>query len=100
MEKGTDRGPAHPPTTDPPGQAPNGPPQEVTITIDGREFTVDQGEYTAAELLGLAGLDPEGYDLAELHGNRPEPKRYADADTVRVQPGDRFVTIRDRAAVA
>lgn len=76
------------------------PKEPATFTIDGREFPLNEREYTAAELLGLAGLDPEGYDLAELHGNRPEPKRYADADTVRVQPGDRFVTIRDRAAVA
>ena len=55
---------------------------------------------TAARLLELAGLDPHGYDLGELHGNDPKPKRYADDAPVRVKKGDRFVSIRERAAVA
>jgi len=72
----------------------------IEFTIDGRPFTVTDPDQTAAALLRLAGLDPCGYDLGELHGNRPEPKRYADAQRVRVQNGDRFVSIRERAAVA
>lgn len=72
----------------------------INFTIDGRPFTVTEPDQTAAALLELAGLDPNGYDLGELHGNNPQPKRYSDDDKVRVQKGDRFVSIRERAAVA
>lgn len=76
------------------------PERTIDFTIDGRLFTVTDPEQTAAALLRLAGLDPEGYDLGELHGSSPQPKRYADNQKVRVQKGDRYVSIRERAAVA
>ena len=75
-------------------------PRSITFTIDGRPFTVRDPKQTAAGLLQLAGLDPGGYDLGELHGNNPVPKRYDDDRVIRVQNGDRFVSIRERAAVA
>lgn len=74
--------------------------REIEFTIDGRAFSVTDVAQTAASLLRLAGLDPCGYDLGEIHGNRPEPKRYADDQKIRVQNGDRFVSIREHAAVA
>jgi len=74
--------------------------REVEFTIDGRRFAISDPNQTAAALLRLAGLDPDGYDLGELHGQNPRPKRYQDNDKVRVQMGDRFVSIRERAAVA
>jgi hypothetical protein len=76
------------------------PDRPIGFTIDGRPFTVNQPNQTAAALLELAGLNPSGYDLGELHGNDPQPKRYADDQSVHVQRGDRFVSIRERAAVA
>lgn len=79
------------------GGKPQGP---IEFTIDGQPFTTQDPDQTAAALIQLAGLDPNGYDLGELHGNNPEPKRYADDQKVRVQNGDRFVSIRERAAVA
>lgn len=76
------------------------PERPITFTIDGRPFTITDPSQTAASLLQLAGLDPNGYDLGELHGKDPVPKRYADDHKIRVQNGDRFVSIRERAAVA
>lgn len=75
-------------------------PQPIKFTIDGRPFTINDPRQTAAALLHLAGLDPNGYDLGELDGNNPVPRTYDDNDPVRVQPGDRFVSIRQQAAVA
>lgn len=72
----------------------------VTFTIDGRPFTVDDRKQTAAGLLGLAGLDPAGYDLGEVRPGNPEPKRFKDDQPVNIKDGDRFVSIRERAEVA
>lgn len=72
----------------------------ISFSIDGRAFTITDPKQTAGGLLHLAGLDPNGYDLGELHGNNPKPKVYDDSDTLHVQNGDRFVSIRQRAAVA
>lgn len=79
---------------------PTSPEQPIDFTIDGRPFTIKDPEQTAAALLELAGLDPSGYDLGELHGSNPRPRRYTDNQRVRVQKGDRFVSIRERATVA
>jgi hypothetical protein len=76
------------------------PGRPITFTIDGRPFRVTHPSQTAALLLQLAGLDPAGYDLGELHGKDPVPKRYEDDHEIRVKHGDRFVSIRERAAVA
>lgn len=76
------------------------PERSIEFTIDGRPFTVTDPDQTVAGLLQLAGLDPNGYDLGELHGNNPKPKMYEDGEEVHVQKGDRFVSVRERAAVA
>lgn len=75
-------------------------PKAVKFTIDGRPFTVSEAKQEAASLLRLAGLDPTGYDLAEIRPGHSEPKRYEDNDVVHVQDGDKFVTIRQSAEVA
>jgi hypothetical protein len=72
----------------------------VSFTIDGREFTIDDPHQTADALLRLAGLDPNGYDLAEIRSGGAEPKRYKDDQPVHVKDGDKFVSIRERAEVA
>lgn len=77
-----------------------GPANPIVITIDGREFRIENPNQTAAALLELAGLSASGYDLGELHGGNPKPKLYSDDAKVRVQDGDRFVSIRESASVA
>ena len=72
----------------------------ISFTIDGRAFELTDPNQTAGSLLQLAGLDANGYDLGQLHGNDPKPKLYEDHDRIHVHPGDRFVSIRERAAVA
>lgn len=82
-------------------QNPKGKPEQpIEFTIDGRTFTTTEPHQTAAALLQLTGLDPNGHDLAEFHGNQRTPKRFKDDQKVRVQDGDRFVSIRERATVA
>ena len=72
----------------------------VHFTIDGRPFSTDQPDQTAGELLALAGLDAEGYDLGEIQPGQPEPKVFEDAQPVHIHEGERFVSIRERAEVA
>ena len=75
-------------------------PRTISFTIDGRPYVTADDEQTARELLLLAGLDPSGYDLAEIHGNSPKPKRFADDDVVHIKEGSKFISIRQRAEVA
>jgi hypothetical protein len=81
------------------GQGDGGrPPKTQTIRIDGQRFTTDEEQLTAAELLRLAGLDPERYDLAAIeHG---KTTRYEDEDRITLHDGDKFVSIRQEASVA
>lgn len=75
-------------------------PKTVKFTIDGRPFTTSDTKQPAADLLRLAGLEPNGYDLAEIRPGHAEPKRYEDDDIVHIENGDKFVTIRQSAEVA
>lgn len=72
----------------------------ATFTVDGRPFTTDVVKQQAEAILRLAGLDPAGYDLAEVRPGGAQPKKYADADEVHIKDGDAFVTIRQSAEVA
>lgn len=73
---------------------------EVPITIDGRRYEVEQGRHlTAADLLRLAGLDPAGYDLAEVLGHG-DLRTFGDDDVVDVRPDEKFVSVRQVAPVA
>lgn len=75
-------------------------PKAVKFTIDGRPYVTSDNKQTASELLRLAGLDPSGYDLAELRQGEAKPKRFDDDDTVHIKDGARFISIRQRADVA
>ncbi len=75
-------------------------PREVRFTIDGRRFSTTDRKQPAAALLRLAGLDPACYDLAEIRRRCDEPRRYSDDQIVRIDDGDKFVTIRQCAQVA
>ena len=72
---------------------------KVDFTIDGRAFSIFDRKQAPGDLLQLAGLDPCGYDLARVRDGRP-PKRFSDDDRIRVSSGDKFVSVRERAAVA
>lgn len=74
--------------------------RSVKFTIDGRPFVADDAKQKASALLRLAGLDPTGYDLAEIRPGHAEPKRFADDEVVHIHDGDKFVTIRQSAEVA
>lgn len=75
-------------------------PKPVKFTIDGRPFSTTDSKQEASALLRLAGLDPAGYDLAEVRSGHAEPKRFDDSDIVHIKDGDKFVTIRQSAEVA
>lgn len=74
-------------------------PKTVKFTIDGRPYTTQDDRQPAADLLRLAGLDPAGYDLAEV---RPggKPHEFRDDQTVHIRDGAKFVSVRQRAEVA
>lgn len=74
--------------------------ETVDFTIDGRPFSTDQRQQTAGALLVLAGLDPESYDLGEIHPGDPEPKLFEPGQLVHLHEGEKFVSVRERAEVA
>ena len=74
--------------------------RSISFTVDGQTFQVDEAKQLVADILGLAGLDPSGYNLGEIRGGRPEPKLLRDDDRITVQDGDEFVSIREDAPVA
>ena len=75
--------------------------RNIPFTIDGQPFTTDDTSQRASELLSLAGLDPNIFDLAELVGKeRPETKRFADNEIVSIVKDARFISIRQSAPVA
>lgn len=75
--------------------------REIPFTIDGVEYKTSELNQKASDLLQLAGLDPARYDLGELRGkDRPETKRYDDDEPVEITKDARFVSIREKAAVA
>lgn len=71
----------------------------VKYTIDGRPFRGPRKQ-KAAKLLRQAGLKPDGYDLAEIDCAGNEPHQFEDDEIVCIDPGDRFVSVREQATVA
>jgi len=72
----------------------------VEYTLDGRLYSTTERRQPAAALMRTGGVDPSRFDLGELVGHRPEPKRYSDDEIVEIHDGARFVSIRQRADVA
>lgn len=73
------------------------PPHEIKFEIDGKTYTTTNREQPAKDLITLAGLDPAQYDLAQVKGDHEKP--YADTDLVKIDPNDKFVTVRVSAPV-
>ena len=77
------------------------PRRSIPFTIDGQPFTTDDVSQKASDLLLLAGLNPDLYDLGEIRGkDRPETKRFDDEEVVEIQKDAKFVSIRQTADVA
>ena len=73
--------------------------EKIHITIDGRLFTLDHREYTAAELLDLAGLPASGYDLTRV-GEHGKVETFSGNEVVHVKDGDVFVSVNRQGTVA
>lgn len=76
------------------------PNKKIRFTIDGRPYATDDARQRAADLLRLAGLDPAGYDLAELQPGAHKPHEFTDDEQVDIRDHAKFVSIRQRAEVA
>lgn len=75
--------------------------RRIPFTIDGQPYATDQRRQPASALLQLAGLDPATFDLGELVGReRPQTKRFADDEIVKIDNNARFISIRQSAQVA
>lgn len=74
--------------------------QEIPFSIDGESYTTRERRQPAADILRLAGLDPNLFDLGEVRGRGSATRRYTDDDIVTIRRGARFVSIRERADVA
>jgi hypothetical protein len=75
-------------------------PTTVKFTIDGLSYTTQDERQPASDLLRLAGLDPAGYDLAEVRPGGGKPHEYRDEHEVHIRDGAKFVSVRQRAEVA
>lgn len=72
---------------------PNKPPKQIQITVNGVELTIDDGEYTGAQIKEL-GHVPAGETLYLKHGNGKEDP-IADTDIVKVHPDMVFESAPD-----
>ncbi len=69
------------------------PPKKITIEINGTEVSIDDGEYTGAELK-VFGNVPATETLFLKHGNGKED-RIADDQVVKVHPNMKFESSPD-----
>jgi hypothetical protein len=64
----------------------------VSFTLDGVEYTVEDRRQRAADVLGLAGLDPADYDLLRVVGKGKE-QRFRDEEEVQLVPGGQYLSL-------
>ena len=74
--------------------------EQIQFALDGRPLVTTEKRLSAAAVLRLGGLDPAGYDLAEVRPGHAEVKRFTDDQTLEVKSGDAYVSIRQNAPVA
>ena len=65
----------------------------VAFTIDGVEYTSEQRQLTAAELLELAQVDASSHDLARIVGQGKVEKKFRDDELVQLTPRATFVSV-------
>lgn len=73
--------------------------QKIHFAIDGESYETYDNTQTAAALLRLAGVDPDGYDLARILPSGGTEKFRGD-EIVALQNGDDFVTAKHVGGVA
>lgn len=73
--------------------------RNMTITIDSKQYEVQDDDWEARALLLLAGLDPVEYDLAQIKPNGTL-KRFKDRQIVKVEDGDEFESVKQDGPVA
>jgi hypothetical protein len=67
--------------------------EHVVIFIDQQQFKLENRDYTARELLELAGEDPAETTLVLRHGN--DLTKFDPTDTVGVRNGMHFVVFHN-----
>ena len=63
----------------------------ASIEIDDEEYEVPRGDNLVETLIRITGQDPAVTDLVLIKGR--EQTRLADADTIKVNSGSKFVTV-------
>jgi len=71
----------------------------VEFSIEGRRYRTGDRRQHAVDLLRLAGLDPDFFELWELRTHRPLPVRYRPDDLILIRRNARFVAIRSQVGV-
>lgn len=67
----------------------------IHFTVDGEPFvTEEQKQLASAILTNFARVSTADYQLGELDGHNPTPKRFANDQTVEIHEGARYVTVR------
>lgn len=69
------------------------PPRQITITINGTDIHLADGEYTGAQLKEFGNV-PEGETLFLQHGNGREV-RVEDTETIKIHPNMKFESSPD-----
>ncbi|MCY3925406.1 MAG: hypothetical protein OXG52_07845 [bacterium] len=72
----------------------------IPFTIDGELYETEDHPQEASNLLTLAGLDPDIYDLAEVPDKGPPREPFANDEIVTVHKDEHFVSVRKSAPVA
>lgn len=73
--------------------------QKLRFTIDGEPQSSYDDDQTASALLRLAGVDPNGYDLARIL-TAGGTEAFRDEQIVKIKNGDEFVTAKHVGGVA
>lgn len=71
----------------------------IPFKIDGKDYETTDTRQQAKDLLDLAGLPADGYDLAR-HRGQGQVENFDDNAEVHIRPGDRFITKRQAGTVA
>ena len=71
---------------------------DVTFTVDGQRYTVEDAHQTPTSILELAGFDPPQYELARVIG-KGDLHVFKTSEPIHVNGGEEFVTIRRSAPV-
>lgn len=72
---------------------------KVPFKVDGQNFTTGEPKQPARDVLALAGLSADDYDLTRPSGPG-QVETFDDDDIVHIRPGDKFLSLKQSATVA